>query len=97
VLLAYTTSKPWPHAAKPLGLFTFDSAEAASLGQKRPFVLDLRRMAFVPLTKTWFPDLDRPTSHGHAPKALQRRIYQVACDVLGADPPIVERLGTHWP
>ena len=99
-LLAYTTSRPWPHAAKPLGMFTFDQEEAAPLGQKRAFRLDARRMAYVPLSVAWFPRMDRPPTHGvqgHAPKSLQRRIYDAALKVLAAAPPIVERLGPRWP
>jgi hypothetical protein len=44
--------------------------------------------------------MDRPATHGiqgHAPKALQRQIYDAALKVLAAAPPIVEKLGPRWP
>ncbi len=41
VMVAYTTSQPWSGPLPP-GVIAFDSEEAASLGQARAFVLDLR-------------------------------------------------------
>jgi hypothetical protein len=56
IFLAYTTSQPWA-GAKPFGMYHFDRATAAGIGQSRSFTLDLRRMALVPATAEWFPDL----------------------------------------
>jgi hypothetical protein len=47
---AYTTSQPWQHEIIPPGIVIFDRTEALSLGQDRAFVLDLRRLAFLPIT-----------------------------------------------
>jgi len=39
-----------------------DAPQAKALGQK-PFVLDARRLALLPLTEDWFPHLSKP-NHG---------------------------------
>ena len=99
-LMGYTTSQPWPpDVTPPLGVFPFDRQAAASFGQARAFVMDLRRIAFVPVTSAWFPRLDQPGHgiHGHAPKGQQRRFRQTATDLLTRHGEIVERLGPLWP
>ena len=59
-IIAYTTSRPWPAGTPtPLGIRLFATEEARSLNQ-RPFVLDLRRLAKLPLGRTWFPEIDTP-------------------------------------
>lgn len=64
LLLAYTSSGPWRGASGrlPPGVMEFDAAAARVLGQ-RPFHLDLRCLAQVPLSERWFPDLAQP-GHG---------------------------------
>jgi hypothetical protein len=53
-MVAYTaTSQPWSGALRH-GVMIFDSAEAAGLGRAPAFVLDLRRLAYLPLTAAWF-------------------------------------------
>jgi hypothetical protein len=98
-LMGYTTSQPWPHAPLPLGVFAFDQEIAASFGQSRAFVMDLRRIAFMPVTPTWFPQLNQPSHgiQGHAPKRQQRRFRQMAADLLQHHSEIVDRLGPLWP
>jgi hypothetical protein len=77
LLLAYTSSGPWRGAAGrlPLGVMEFEAAAARTVGQK-PFHLDLRCLAQVPLTKRWFPDLERPNQGivGTASARMQERI-----------------------
>ncbi|HEX6011200.1 MAG TPA: hypothetical protein VFY87_05205 [Geminicoccaceae bacterium] len=59
-IVAYTTSRPWPaDEPRPLGVRVFAAEEAHALNQ-RPFVLDLRRLAKLPLTGSWFPEIDVP-------------------------------------
>ncbi len=56
-LLAYTSSQPWPAgSAVPLGVRIVDRDEAASLNQ-RPFVIYLNRIAKLPLSQAWFPEI----------------------------------------
>jgi hypothetical protein len=61
--------------------------------------LDLRRLAYVPVTPDWFPQLGQPGSviQGHAPNALQRQLMQIAAELLTRRGELVERLGPLWP
>ncbi len=70
VFLCYTTSQPWV-GPLPLGVFRVDREAALGMGQSRPFTIDLRRMATVPVTEAWFPDLGRP-DHGIVGRASER-------------------------
>lgn len=49
MFLAYTTSQPWS-GPKPPGIYAYDRDAAAKMGHDRPFTLDLRRLAAVPVT-----------------------------------------------
>jgi hypothetical protein len=98
--MAYTTSRQWPpDTPLPLGMLAFDQAQASNYGQSRAFVMDLRRVAFLPMTTTWFPYLDQPGSgvRGHAPKADQRRFQRTAEDLARRHGELVERLGPLAP
>jgi hypothetical protein len=99
-LMGYTTSQPWPPAvAPPPGVFIFDREAAAGFGQSRAFVMDLRRIAFVPVTLAWFARLDQPGHgiQGHAPKGYQRRFRDAAANLLSRHGEVVDRLGPLWP
>ena len=100
VLAAYTTTRPWSGgAAQPLGVFRFDRQQAAALGQRRAFVLDARRLAYVDMARSWFPHLDRPDRGilGHAPRVTRQSIGQVAEDLLTRHAELVEKRGPLWP
>ena len=61
VMVAYTTSRPWPSGTPlPAGARLFDRAEAASLNQSRAFLLRLDVLAKLPMTEPWFPTLTHP-------------------------------------
>lgn len=98
-LAAYTTSRPWPYPTVPLGVRIFDQAAAAQVGQHRAFLIDLRRLAYVPITQSWFPRLDELGRgiQGRASKQLQRECWQTADDLLRRHGELVERLGPLWP
>lgn len=99
-LMAYTTSQQWPPAIPfPLGVLAFNQVQASRYGQSKAFVMDLRRIAFLPVTPVWFPYLGQPGGgvQGHAPKADQRRFRQAAEDLAGRHAELVERLGPLWP
>ena len=87
VMAAYTTSQPWP-GALPQGVIAFDSEEAAGLGQARAFVLDLRRLAYLPLTTTWFPRMGemRAGVLGRAAKALRDRVNAMTKELVTRRP-----------
>jgi hypothetical protein len=96
---AYTTSQPWEYESKPAGVVIFDRTEAVNLGQDRAFVLDLRRLAYLPVTPAWFPYLGQPSDGivGRADKSRRRQLNQIAADLLVRRSEIVERLGPLWP
>ena len=98
-LIAYTTSQPWTGASHPPGVYAFDRREASGFGQRRAFVLDLRRLALVPVTSAWFPHIGQPGSgvQGRASAALSRELKQAAEDLLTRRSELVERLGPLWP
>jgi hypothetical protein len=98
--MAYTTSQPWPPGTPlPIGVLAFNLAEASRYGQSRAFVMDVRRVAFVPVTLQWFPYLGQPDHgvRGRAPKPDQRRFRQMAEDLAARHAELVERLGPLWP
>ena len=97
VMATYTTSQPWT-GALPHGVIAFDGAEAASLGQARAFVLDLRRMAYLPLTTTWFPRAGEEGAGvlGRAPRVLRDRVNAMATELVRRRPESLSRGGPLW-
>ena len=97
VMTAYTTSQPWV-GALPQGVIAFDGAEAAILGQARAFVLDLRRMAYLPLTPIWFPRAGEVDAGvlGRAPQALRERVNAMAAELVKRRPESLSRSGPLW-
>jgi len=97
VMAAYTTSQPWA-GALPQGVIAFDSAEAATLGQARAFVLDLRRLAYLPLTTAWFPRVAEEGAGvlGRAPKALRDRVNAMTTELAKRRPETLSRSGPLW-
>jgi len=93
-VVAYTTSQPWDGPPPP-GVVIFNAADAAQLGQTRPFVLVLRRMAYLPLTTIWFPCLEEPGAgvFGRAPKVLRGRLDAIALELATRRPEVLTRLG----
>ena len=98
VWLAFTTSQLWT-GPKPSGVYGVDRDAAAGMGQSRPFTLDLRRLANVPVTAEWFPDLEAPAHGivGRAPERL-RLVYEAAIiELARRNPQNIERLGPRLP
>ncbi len=97
VMAAYTTSQPWA-GALPQGVIAFDSGEAAALGQTRAFLLDLRCLAYLPLTAVWFPRVAEEGAGvlGRAPKALRDRANAMATELAKRRPESLSRSGPLW-
>lgn len=94
LLLAYTSSGPWRGGRLPQGVLEFDTAAARPLGQ-RPFHLDLRCLAQVPLSERWFPDLAQP-GHGvvgQAEKLLRRQIDALLAGLVARNRDLIEMRG----
>jgi hypothetical protein len=94
-LIAYTTSRPWPHVAGRPGVVAFSSEKAATLGQRRGFVLHLWRVARLPVIPGWFPRLSAVDAGvlGRASAALRLRLEAEAARVFARHTDNVERLG----
>lgn len=96
LLLAYTSSGPWRGAGArlPLGVIEFDATAAAALGQ-RPFHLDLRCLAQVPLTRRWFPDFERGDRGivGLAGARLQARIDGLLSELVRRNRDVIQMRG----
>jgi hypothetical protein len=73
--LLYTTTVSWENPNLPMGVIPVDDPQAAALGQK-PFTIDARTAAILPVTAEWFPHLERENHgiRGEAPVQLARRI-----------------------
>ncbi len=97
VIAAYTTSQPWA-GVLPQGIVSFDSEEAAGLGQARAFVLDLRRLAYLPLTATWFPRVGETGAGvlGRAPKTLRDSVNAMTTELAKRRPETLNRSGPLW-
>lgn len=83
-LVAYSSSQPWPAGGPlPLGVRIFEAAEAARLNQ-RPFVLYLNRLARLPLTPEWFPELRDPSQGivAVAPVALRDQLLKTMMELM---------------
>jgi hypothetical protein len=96
-LVAYTSSRPWPAATPvPEGVRIFGPAEAASLNQ-RPFVLYLARIAKLPLSTAWFPEIDLPGQGviATAPIRLRDQLLQATIDLARRRREIVRELGPY--
>jgi hypothetical protein len=74
--LLYTTTARWPaEAARPLGVIPIDERQAQAIGQK-PFTIDVRTAAALPITIEFFPHLERADRgiQGLASAGLSRKI-----------------------
>ncbi|MFM7421359.1 MAG: hypothetical protein ACKO54_16915 [Alphaproteobacteria bacterium] len=96
LLLAYTSSGPWRGASArlPLGVIDFDDAAARAVGQK-PFHIDLRCLAQVPLAEHWFPDLGLKGFGiiGTAGARLRARIDMMLSDLVTRSRDLIEMRG----
>jgi len=97
LMLAYTSSVQhrWGTDCVPLGVIHFDAVAAAALNQ-RPFHIDLRCLARVPMSAAWFPRLgqDRQGVVAWADRALQMRINEVLSELARRSPGHIEMRGT---
>jgi hypothetical protein len=96
--VAYTTSQIQPDPL-PQSVIRFDAPLAAEMGHAKPFLLNVGRIAAIPINSAYFPYLDQPGRGviGRAPKSVQTAIQEAAKDILTRRPEVVERLGPLWP
>jgi hypothetical protein len=82
-IVAYTSSQAWTAERAPPGVVIFDAQEATALGGQKAFVLYLNRLARLPLTERWFPDI-RSATQGVVAVLSQRRhdsFLQIVADL----------------
>jgi hypothetical protein len=96
LMLAYTSSvqRRWGTERVPLGVIEFDLAAAAALNQ-RPFHIDLRCLARIPMSAAWLPrlgEVDRGVV-AWADLALQARITRVLSELARRSPGHIEMRG----
>lgn len=92
----YTTTAQWePGLPLPLGVIPITAAAAAKMNQK-PFVIDARRIAFIPATDEFFPRLHAPESAvvHEATKEFRRHVASILAE-LARRPDLVQLLGPH--
>lgn len=96
VLVAYTTSVPWPpNTPLPLGVRLFTQDDAAALNQQRAFRLHLNRQARIPLDTRWIPNLDGLNGGviAVAPARLRQELYEMTLELVKRYEQNVQRLG----
>jgi hypothetical protein len=85
VVVAYTTSQPWPAAMPlPAGARLIDAEEAARLNQSRAFMIRVDVLARLPLVATWFPDIDGLNQGviAFAPPLLRRELTLLTTNLV---------------
>lgn len=98
VMSLYTTTAQWERGKPlPLGVIPVAASAAARMNQ-RPFVIDARRIAFVPATADFFPRLQTPGTAivYQAAKGFRVHIENVLAQ-LANRPDLVQLLGPETP
>jgi hypothetical protein len=98
VMALYTTTTPWESGARlPLGVIPVEPAMAETMNQNG-FVLDARRVAFLPVIKAFFPrlqDTDKGIVHT-ASGRFETHVLNTLAN-LAKRPDLVIRLGPDTP
>jgi hypothetical protein len=99
VICAYTTSQPWKTSEKPpIGVIPITKDVAKSLGQK-PFMIDVRRIGFLPINSAFFPRLTSENK-GALPHRASKLLQNLILNHLSAvakRPEYVIQLGPFRP
>jgi len=98
VMSIYTTTVPWePRMRLPLGVIPVEPSAAAAMNQKG-FVIDARRIAFMPVSLAFFPRLGKPNKgivHTASPRF--HRLVQNTLLQLARRPDLIVALGPDRP
>lgn len=98
VMAIYTTTTPWRSGVRlPLGVIPIESEIAQKMKQKS-FVMDARKIAFIPVNQTYFPRL-RAADKGIIHRASERFHSHVQNTLveLSRRPDLVVKLGPDMP
>lgn len=98
VMSIYTTTTPWePEVKLPFGVLPIQSAMAQKMNQKG-FVLDARRVAFIPVSRDFFPRLDAPEKGiVHTASRGFHHLVENTLVQLARRPELVVKLGPDAP
>jgi hypothetical protein len=99
VVVVYTTTSPIPAGqAKPRGVITVSQTNAAEAGQRRAFLIDGRRIAFLRVEDAFFPHLNRPDRGvvARAPRRRHNAVMRMLADLFD-EPALIELLGPERP
>jgi hypothetical protein len=86
-------------AAMPIGVIQVTAERATSTGGQSPFFIDVRRRAFIPFTRRFFPEIDAP-GHGvigPADKGLFREVVRQYRLVNERHPDLIVNVGPLRP
>lgn len=98
VMSIYTTTTPWEPGVKlPLGIIPVEPTMAEKMNQ-RGFVMDARKIAFIPVNRAFFPRLADPDK-GIIFTAAERwhQLVQNTLMKLAKRPELVVKLGPDVP
>jgi hypothetical protein len=98
VMSIYTTTTPWELGVKlPLGIIPVEPTMAQKMNQKG-FVMDARKVAFIPVNQAFFPRLAEPDK-GIIFTAAERwhQLVQNTLMKLAKRPELVVKLGPDVP
>jgi hypothetical protein len=98
VMSLYTTTAPWePGSPLPPGIIPVEPAVAEKMKQKG-FVIDVRKIAFIPVTAAFFPRLAEPQKG--IVHTASKRFHQLVEDslmLLAKRPELATKLGPDIP
>jgi hypothetical protein len=98
VMAVYTTTTPWQSGVRlPLGVIPIES-EIAQKMKQRSFVMDARKVAFVPANPNFFPRLETPDKGiiHTASRRFHMHVQNVLVE-LAKRPELVVKLGPDAP
>jgi hypothetical protein len=94
LVAVYTTSRPRGERPKARGEIEITAERAVEYGQRRAFRIDVKRVAALPITADFFPDLEKP---GHGIEGRSEHLANVAerllRQLMAETPELVELLG----
>jgi hypothetical protein len=90
----FTTTRPRGDRPKAKGEIEISKEQAAQLGQPSAFRIDVRRIAAMPLTTDFFPDLEQPDRgiRGRSEK-LANAAFRLFQEIVANEPELIEVLG----
>lgn len=98
VVSLYTTTRAWdPDLPLPPGVIPVSAATAVRMKQK-PFVIDARRIAFLPVNEAFFPRLGAPAGAVlfEAEGSFRRKVENVLAKLVNR-PDLIQILGPDAP